>query len=254
MPIDSIYDRVSNAATQKALSKVRIPSKLQEQTNVAKALFRGDIDGAIGAGLDNLFLKLGISGTRGAKFGALTEPTRMLGGLTMKKVKELFERSSATTYAKKNLWLLRISNLKGGIEDADLNLFAVDLSYAPITITGDAVHVGSGSFDLVTNSERVEMRLTTFDDVTGSIKQWFYERHQAMCKRDGTHGLPVDYLFRVTVTHAICDDEVAGAEDAHSDTYIMRVGSLEYDLSRRDDGLTELQMSFVQFDTFTGLR
>lgn len=253
----SIFDRVAEAVTQKAIANVQAstPSKIQKHLPLARKLLFGGVDSFANAGLDLLLERFGVLGGAGSRIPgtsrALREPTALLGGITLKQAREIFEQSIATDFAKKNLWCIRVTNLNGGA--IDFNLFATDVSYAPFTVTGDAVHVGAGSFDVVTSSERVEMRVTTLDDSIGSVKNWFKERHDQMAFKDGTVGLPVDYLFKVEVMHAFISEQAYGSGEAFWDTYIMRPGGMEYDLSRRDDGLQELQMSFVQFDTFSAM-
>lgn len=250
---NSIVERATNAAVQVGLDKLKskIPASARKHLPLARKLLSGDIMGAVDGALDNVFEKFGIRGTLlpgGAGAGA----TPLLGGITMQKAKEIFEQSIGTDYAKKNLWCLRVRNLQGG-ETLDINLFATDVSYSGFTVVGDAVHVGSGSFDVVTNSERREMRVVTMDDSAGSVKRWFADRHDRMCHADGTFGLPIEYLFRVDVLHAFINEEVDGAPQAWVDTYIMRPGNLDLDLSRREDGLQELSMTLVQWDTFAAL-
>ena len=247
---ESIYDRASAGATSKAAESIRrkIPSKVKDNLPLARKLAQGDANPL----LDAVFERFGINGTRGGG-GGLVGPSKLLGGLTLSKVREMYDRAAGTDWAKKNLWFIRVTNIKGDMYGLDVNLFATDLSYSPITITGEAVHIGSGSFDTVSNSERVELRVTTLDDTMGSVKAWFYDRHDAMCHRDGTFGLPVDYLFKVEVMQAFIDPSIPGADQAHVDSWIMRPGSIEIELSRRDDALSEVSMTFVQFDTFTGL-
>ena len=254
----SLFERIATAVTQKAVHSVKAstPNKIQKHLPLArKLLFKGP-DAFLNAGLDALLERFGVIGGAGSRLPgqsrALREPTELLGGITLKQAREIFEQSAATDFSKRNLWCIRITNLSGG-ESPDFNLFATDVSYAPYTITGDAVHVGTGSFDVVTNSERVEMRVTTLDDASGSLKRWFRDRHNRMCHQDGTLGLPIEYLFRVEVMHAFISEQAYGSGEAFWDTYIMRVSGKEIELSRRDDALQEIQMSFVQFDTFTAL-
>lgn len=254
----SIFDRVADAVTQKSIAnaKANTPKKVQKHIPLARKLLFQGVDGFVNAGLDNLLEKFGVIGGAGSRLpgqaAALREPTALLGGITLKEARQIFEQHAAIDFAKKNLWCLRITNLSGDA-GVDFNLFATDVNYTAFTVTGDAIHVGTGSFDVVTNSERIEMRVTTLDDATGSVKKWFHDRHDRMCFPDGTLGLPGDYLFRVEVMHAFIHEEAYGADEAFWDTYIMRAGSIDADKSRRDDAMEELQMSFVEFDTFCAL-
>lgn len=249
----SIFERVTNAVTQKALERAnaKIPASARKHIPLARKLISGGLSGAIDSGLDLLFEKIGLRGTMMPGEG-LDSPSQLMGGLTMAEARQLFEQHSSNDFAKKNLWCLRVRNIQGG-EALDINMFAVDVSYPGFSVQGDAIQVGSGSFDNVTNSERREMRITTLDDSYGSVKKWFKERHSQMCHADGTFGLPIEYVFRVDVLHAFISEQSDGAVDGWVDSFVMRPGMLDFDLSRREDALQELQMTFVQWDTFSAI-
>ena len=251
---DSIFERVTNAVTQRALDKAgsKIPQSARKHLPLARKLLSGGVDGLIGAGLDGLFERFGINGTTLAT-GVESQPSQLIGGITMAEARRRFEEHvDSVDPAKKNLWNIRVRNIKGG-DPLDINLFALDVSYAPFQVQGDAVMVGSGSFDNVTNADRCEMRVTTLDDTSGTVKRWFAERHDTMCHQDGTFGLPIEYLFRVDVLHAYIDEQIDGAAQGWTDSFVMRLGALDFELSRRESGLQEIQMTFVQWDTFANL-
>lgn len=250
----SIVERATNAATQRALDGIvaKIPASARRHLPLARRLMSGGVSGLIDAGLDNLFERFGINGTTLPGLGATTGPSVNIGGLTLAQARAQFEDHIARDFAKKNLWCIRVRNLQGGAP-MDINVFAQDIGYSNFVGTGDAVQIGSGSFDNVSGSERVELRVSTLDDSNGTVKRWFAERYRKMCHVDGTFGLPIEYLFKVDVLHAFINESVDGAADGWIDTFIMRPGSLENDLSRRDDALSEVQMSFVQWDTFAAL-
>lgn len=249
----SIFERVTNAVTQRALDKAvaKIPDSARKHLPLARSFMNKGVTGLIDSGLNSLFDKLGIGGTL-LPGGIGTGASQLLGGITMADAISVFDEHVRTDFAKKNLWCIRVRNLQGGAP-LDINLFAIDVAYPLFSVQGDPVHVGSGSFDVVTNSERREMRITTLDDSSGSVKRWFEERHAAMCHPDGTFGLPVEYVFKVDVLHAYISEQVDGAIDGWVDSYVMRPGSLETDLSRREDAMQEVQMTFVQWDTFAAL-
>lgn len=249
----SIIERASSAAAQIAVNKLaaKVPASVRKQMPLARQLLNGNIGGAVDSALDALFQKMGISGTL-LPNSVAPGASPLFGGITAQMARDIFEQSRSTEFAKKNLWCLRVRNIQGG-EALDINMFATDVSYSSFSVQGDSVHVGSGSFDSVTNSERREMRVSTLDDTYGSVKRWFRERHDRMCNRDGTFGLPIDYVFRVDVLHAFINEEVPGAVQGYVDTYIMRPGSMDTELSRRDDGMQDLQLTFVQWDTFAAL-
>jgi len=249
----SIFERATNAATQVGLQKIqsRIPASTRRHLPLARSLLARGVSGLSDALLNRAFERLGINGTL-LPGQAVDGPSELIGGLTLAKVRELHETQSQTEWSKKNLWMLRIRNLQGG-SPLDINMFAIDVSYNSYTVQGEAVLVGSGSFDNATNSERVELRVTTMDNAYGEVKRWFKERHDMMCHADGTFGLPVEYLFRVDILHAYCDESVENAQNGFVDTFIMRPGAMDFDLSRREDAMQEIQMTFVQWDTFAAL-
>lgn len=236
-----IFERIASQVAQKAINSIPVPATVQKHLPLARAIANGDIDSV----LNNI-----LSGALGSDFGT----TPLLGGITLREAREIFDKTSQIDYAKKNLWCLSITDLQPATENPSMiNFLATDVGYAPITIAGEAVRVGSGSFDTVQNSEHIEMRVTTMDDSYGSLKRWFEERSAKLAHPDGTFGLPVDYLFKIKVVHAFIAQDAAGAVMAKVDNYVMRPAGIEYDLSRREDAMQELQMSFAQFDTFTNL-
>lgn len=249
---ESLFENIAWQVGQAAALRNPATAKAAPYFSAARKLRNGDVGGALLGALD---VALSSSGKPPLAIQAQASvpdgKSRLYGGVTLAKAREIFKKHSAINFAKANLWFIRISDLSdnGGIM-ADFNMFATNVSYAPITISSEAMRAGSGSFDVVQGSERVSMRVTTLDDEDGTIKKWFSDRGSRVCHADGTYGLPVDYLLRVEVYHAHITDE---APSAYFDEYLMRPAGIEYDLSRRDDALQELQLSFEQFDTFATL-
>ena len=250
MPTESLFEAIGwEVAQRKALKDGGSASKYLPALRNAR---HGDFSGAI-----TLASQVATNDLLGRALGKLSKkkaaksnPPRLLGGITIEKAKEIFQKSAAINFAKKNLFYVSIIDVApGGGELADFNLFSTDASYSPSTITGDKVNVGSGSFDIPKTGESVSLRLTTLDDEKGTLKNWFKDRASRVCRPDGTFGLPINYLLRVRIVHAFISD-IDEFPEAFFDEYIMRPGSIEYDLSRKDDALQELQMTFEQFDTF----
>lgn len=237
-----IFERISYQVAQKYLPKLAIPAKLNKFVPAARSFLQGDLSGAANSLLDQLL---------GPALGFSLEDSQsdLVGGITLADARQRFDEFAAIKHAKKNLWHISVENLSAGTAP-DVNMFATEISYGTITISGEAVRIGSGSFDKVDNDERTEMRITTLDDKDGTIKRWFTDLASSLARTDGTFGLPIEYLVRVTVTHAFIDE---GVGNAFVDTFVMRPGTIEYDFSRRDDALQELQFTLVQFDTFTSL-
>lgn len=182
--------------------------------------------------------------------------SKVIGGVTLEKAKEIFNEVANTDHARKNLFYISVDDISPsgdwlGEGNANFNLFATEVSYTPVTIQGDAVSVGSAQFDAAKGSERVEVRVTTLDDDKGTIKRWFNAKAAAFAHPDGTFGLPIDYLLHITILHSFIAEDAPGAGSGLKNKYLVRAGSIEHSLSRREDGLEEIQMTFVQHDTFS---
>lgn len=237
-----IFERLANQVAQKYLPKVGIAPAISKYVPAIRDLLNGDFSGAVGGVLDQLL---------GPMLGSSLEGTELslAGGITLAEARRMFEESANTVYAKKNLWHLSASNIGPG-SAPNINLFATDVGYTSHSITGEAVRVGSAFIDKVDGTERVSMRITTYDDSVGTIKRWFEDLRLELAHRDGTFGLPIDYLVRFTVTHASI---LEGVGNAFVEQYVMRPGTMETELSRREDGLEEIALTFEQFDPFTSL-
>ncbi len=231
----------------------------KEYSAVNKAL-SGDY---LGAGIDALKQTALGSKLNGLLSGSLisdllfqSNRNPLLGGITPAEAKRICAEVQATQYAKKNLFFLEIvdyfPDLGGtqGQTSSLFNMFATSVSVGPNTISGDNHAVGSANIDNVHGSERIELRVTTYDDAAGSIKQWFQTRADLIAHSDGTFGVPADYLVQVRILHAAINDDVMARYGGYEEKFIMRCGSLETELNRSEDGLQEVQLSFVQFDTF----
>lgn len=241
----SVFER---AAAQAVKRSIKVPESVKKSLAIGRAASRGDADALVDLALQKLL-------------GRFIEPTKyqLIGGIPMDEVREIYKQMASTEWSKQNIWHIAIEDIQPSKDSLpnkqkDINLFAMDCSYTPITIVGEATPVGSGSYDQITNGERVELRITTRDDIQGNIKRWVKDLAARMTREDGTFGLPVDYLVRITVTHAFVSDNADGAIQAVTDKYIMRLGSVEYNKDRRQDALEELTISFTQFDTFTSVK
>lgn len=183
-------------------------------------------------------------------------PAPVFGNLSAGEFYDVWRATAMIPHAYKNLFWVSVTDyLPNGSRYApngppeEFNLLAVDVSFAPFTNPGEAVPLGSGNIDNLSQAERVEMRITTFDDERGSIKRWYHGKADQATHRDGTFGLPAEYLLVVRVTHMAPTN--AGSDDARfRHAFLMRPANIEHELSRRDAALEELQLSFVQFDTF----
>ncbi len=194
---------------------------------------------------------------RGGAGGQVANPrntrTPLLGGITLDQAARMHAEMRSVDRAKKNLFVIEVSDLStsnNSLPEGDgfysFNFFAVEVNYAPLTISGEKRRVGGVMLDGLTGNEPVEMRITTFDDTEGTLKRWFSSKAESIAHKDGTVGVPADYLVKIVVSHAF----VAGAEGKpFREEFLMRAVNIEHDLSRRDDAMAELQMTFTETDT-----
>lgn len=219
--------------------------------NIAGSLMNGDVEGAGLQLLDSGLLRDIFPGMDGvaSQVKYWGRPTALFGGISPLEAKQLHDKIRATRFARKNLFLLEVSSklFPRDWKFDHFNLFATDVSYAPITISGEKVRVGSASVDIVDSSEPIEMRISTKDDEAGTIRRWFAAHAATAAGPDGTVGLPAEYAIRIRVVHSIISNERTGG---YEDIGLFRPANLEVDLSRRDDNLEEIQMTFSQLDTF----
>jgi hypothetical protein len=221
-----------------------------------KAL-RGDLTGAAFDAINNVsgnaiskLLTGGLSGD--VLFNGLPNP--LLGGITPFEAAQIVTEIASTNYAKKNLYFIEITDYASPADNQNasglFNMFCTGVQLTPPHIVGEAHGIGAGSMDSVTGMERGEVRLTTYDDAYGQIKRWFNKRKSLVVHPDGTFGLPAEYLLKLRLLHAAVNDQVMAMFGGYEETYIIRPVSMETDLSRSEDGLQEIQLSFVQFDTY----
>lgn len=219
---------------------------------IAGDLMGGDFDNSGLRLLDSGLLRDVLPGMEGVVSQARYwgTPTPLFGGITPAEAKRLHDQIRATRFAKKNLFLIEVSSqLFGRDWKFDrFNLFATDVSYSPITISGAKHRIGSASVDAVSSSDPVELRVTTKDDEFGTIRNWFAAHSATAAGPDGTVGLPSEYAIKVRIVHAFITLE--RNRGGYEDVGLFRPANLEVDLSRRDDNLEEIQMSFTQLDTF----
>jgi hypothetical protein len=181
-------------------------------------------------------------------------PAPVFGELgSMDAVREAFQRSAMIEKSWKNLYHVAITEYRKSQEApggaGGFNDYVFDVSFAPVTMPGEQVQLGSANLDSLPSTERVELRMTVFDDIRGSVARWFIAKCDQAAPQDGTFGLPVEYLVTVDLTHmATRGPEPPSKRLRHK--FVMRPTNIEIELSRRESGLQELQLSFVQWDTF----
>jgi hypothetical protein len=200
-------------------------------------------------------------GREDKKVDFYTTPNKLMGGITPERARKLHDQQMAMTYAKENLFLLQVVEHRTSREENAwknagqlFNMFAIDLSYSPSTISGNPIKIGGATIDGVSSSEPVDLRVTTYDDERGSLKQWFEAKANQVVRSDGTHGLPVDYLVRINIVHQFVDPQAPIPDWVYHGEYLMRPVNMDVELNRSGHDLAKLTMSFHQHDTFRAVR
>lgn len=245
----SIIDRVRTAATGNLRSAQRnLPSGIVNGLLSTSRSMLGRLTRP-----DAVQPKQAEQGARGPALPWTSAP--LYGGLTLDKYRQLAVDSAMLARSWKNLWFLSIEEYQASRESPSgpgpINLLAVDASFTAFAMPGEQVQLGSANMDKLESTERVELRLTCFDDDRGSIKRWFIAKADQAAHVDGTFGLPAEYLCTITITHMAT---FSGASPSTNMTHrwLMRPNNVDLELSRRANELEEVPMSFVQFDTFMG--
>ncbi len=273
----------AGARLAREVSAAASPRLLRDVQNVMKV---GGVAGralGVSTGVGAIDGLLGLTGGRDGR-------TPLLGGLSLRQAQAIHDQSHGIRAARRNLWFIRINDrnppreffqaapsnslkqsrigpvvLPGGawtagaptggatrVADVALSSFdllAVDVSYGS-SLTGEADIIGTTFVDRPTGRSQVEVMVTTMDDEAGSIKRWFAAKQRQVAAPDGTVGLPADYLVDMEIVHAIPSDKVENYSLAYSSKMGVRVQSIQHELSRRDQGLAEIQLQFVEFDPF----
>jgi len=232
-----------------------VPAGVQKALNTGASMLgdiqAGNFDGAAMRLLDGGYLDKLIPGASGAasQLAYWGTPTPLMGGVTPKEAQQIHDALRGQGLAKKNLWMLEVSSqLMGKDASKAFNILATEVDFAPMTISGDKKKIGSASADCVQSSEPVELRVTTMDTKDGFIKRWFQRHYDAVVSEDGTVGHPYSYAIKIKIVHAFITD--ASNRGGYDVMGLYRPANLEISLSRREDALHEVQMTFTQLDTF----
>lgn len=185
-------------------------------------------------------------------------PTPLLGNVSLERVEEVQNLLHDIRMARKNLWYIRVTDqnppataggIPAGVPLGLLDMLAVDVSYSPFTMAGEKINIGSAVLDRLTGTENVDLSLTVLDDEVGTIKRWFEGKCKQAANSDGTFGLPVEYCVNIEVVHAISTPEAAINGMPYTSKMLMRPQAIQFDMSRRDQAMQELQLNFTEFDT-----
>ena len=241
----------SQAATQ-VLNKY-IPPQLEQNINLGGAaigdIMRGDWDMAgvrilEGGALDFIYGGFAGLATQARYWGT---PTRLFGGITPREAYDLWAESHAIPWAKKNLFLVEISSANGRFDQ--FNLYVTQCEFSPTTLTGEYLPIGMTVADILKSSDPVELRITTMDDQYGTIRRWWQDRFNTSAPMDGTAGVPADYAVRFKIVHAYIT-KASSRGRGYEEIGLFRPQNLDVSLSRSEDAIEELTMTFAQIDPF----
>lgn len=189
------------------------------------------------------------------------KPNPLMGHMTPKQVMELQRRIREMGPARRNLFYIQISDgnvprtsyeTQTTATDA-IRLLALDVSYNGRTIAAEKVNIGSAVMDRPTGSESTELSITTMDDESGTLKRWFEGKLAQVVRPDGTFGVPAEYQVDIEIVHGIASSDINQkfVARAYRALLTMRPVGIQHELSRRDQGPEEIQMTFTSVDSWT---
>lgn len=182
------------------------------------------------------------------RFFATRNP--LMGGITPAMARGIIEEMQMQKFARTNLFTLEVTSPIESDFGGVFNMFATSVEVTPNTITGEKRKIGGAIVDSVQSAESTELSITTLDNTVGRIKRWFEAHCAKVAPINGTIGLPSEYAITITVIHAALDQDTAGVASAYKNKGIFRPNNMELSLSRRDNELQEVRMTFSQLDTF----
>lgn len=174
------------------------------------------------------------------------------GNLSIWQVWENYKHTNPNNLSRKNFYVLEVNDrsngapTSGGHKHSQFNLLCTGLSFNSFDIQGEAVQVGAIELDKPSANAKTVMTVTVFDDQFGTIKRWAERKAQMIAASDGTFMPPAYYVFEVRVVFGTNIADSAYYEQI----YLMRVQTMPHELSRNEQGLEELQLTFTQTDTF----
>lgn len=251
---NSVYDNLSNRASGMVDSVKNFDPErafdrgIEELGSQIESRVMQEIDSRINNFLGQNELFSAINKIFGQDF-IMSKESEAFRGVSLTSVRDRMREQVAVKYAKKNLFVVSVSNSGANntvIVTPKFNLFVIGVDYSPVTISGEKKNVGTAVIDTVTGTESIDLRLTCMDDQRGSVRKWFEQLAEKVAHSDGTAGVPADYMVQFTITHGAIDHDKRGFKFIGH----FRPVSLEISASRSDEALTELSLTFTQLDTF----
>lgn len=285
---DQVKAKIESAKSLNAdIGNAESGALAQAKNGLSSVLNNDYVSTGLGAINQATGLYQNVKGLIGAAKSFLADPYQvvpnpLLGGYSRKETQKLANKALKTAYAKNNLFLVRLidpnyptrsgktmffpDSFDASQEpDRVWDLFAMGVSFNPIAITGDAIKLGMLQGDSIQQSERVEIRMTFFDNTIGTIKRYLSAKKNQMINKDGTANPPSNYFINLMIIHldqtvgttkignktiGLFDEDTLINKSYIKHEYIVRVSSLDIDLNKREDSLQELQVTFTEVDPF----
>ena len=166
------------------------------------------------------------------------------GNLSIRQAWENYKKMQPEYLSRKNFFVLEINDRYAPVKQ--FNLLATALSFSGVDIQGEAVQVGAVELDKMGANARTTLNLTMLDDEYGTIKRWAENKAQTAAATDGTFLPPAYHAFEVRI---VFGSNIANPA-YYEQIYTMRMQTMPHELDRNAQGLEELQLTFVQTDTF----
>lgn len=238
-------------------------------TGAVDSLLSGDILGAGANIMDSALLDRllpGVAGSVLSQFRYWGTPTPLFGGISPADAKKIITEMQAVKFSKKNLFLIEVSSPLGNVSKR-FNMFVTGLDYSPLTLSGEKHEIGCVSVNSINSAEPTELSITTLDDNDGFIKNWFKAHCYVAASSNGTVGVPGLYAIKIKILHGfITRDSQSGGlfssliksflpqtsskTSGYEDIGLFKPVNMDLSLSRREDDLEEIQMTFSQLDTY----
>lgn len=174
------------------------------------------------------------------------------GGLSILDAWENYKHTNPSGLSHKNFYVLEINDrspnapTSNGDKHSMFNLLTTNLQFTSIDIQGETVQLGSVEADRLSANARTVINLTVIDDKLGTIKRWCEQKAFMMASPDGTFMPPAYYCFEVRI---VFGTNIADAR-FYEQIYTMRLQTMPHELTRQEQGLEELQLTFAQTDAF----
>ena len=222
----------------------KVGNILNQANGVLTDLNNGDLLGLS----QRLLSGAGIKGMNGTD-NYYNSPQAGFAGLSPQEAFDIYKKQRGIHWCFKNLWYIEVSSeLKG--DNELLNMVCHGVDFAPFTVSGEKKQIGSAHVDLVNSSDPVELSMTVYDNSEGDVKTWF-EEHAAVCApSDGTVGVPSKYAIKIKIVHAFVNKKTN--KGGYVSQGLFRPANLTVSLSRGEQSLSELTLTFAQLDTFMG--